>query len=171
LIEDTNQLVGKVYEYFDTTLASLSNKQRGPVLAGVMHRASKIIDFDINNVRPGEEVIPELHPLMQDRLNNYLEQARTRGLGEEALGKDLPGIHAEVKAASRVLNALEAELGRPATGDDLDDLLIFNIRTIGGKKGQTIIRCPNSQVLTKYILSISDLPEEFIRSLSNYREP
>jgi hypothetical protein len=170
LLEDADKLVGEVYKYFDSTMSTISKRKRGPVLAGVMHRAKGIIDFDINQIKPFKETVPALHPLMQERLNKYLEEARVTQLGAEALGKELPGIHAEVKAASKVLYTLEEVLGRPAAAADLDDLLIFNIRIVGPKEGQSIIRCPNCQVLTRDILSISDIPDDLLKKLSNYRD-
>jgi hypothetical protein len=39
LLEDADKLVGEVYKYFDSTISTISKRKRGPVLAGVMHRA------------------------------------------------------------------------------------------------------------------------------------
>lgn len=136
-----------------------------------MHRTKNIIRFDINQVKPFKEILPLLHPIFQDRLVKYIDDAVNTGLtSRQLLGKEFPGIHAEVKAASQVLLALEEELGRKAGVEDLDDLLIFNIRMAGSQKGQSIIRCPNCQVLTRDILSLSDLAEEFLQKLSSYRK-
>ncbi|RUT06510.1 hypothetical protein DSM106972_027670 [Dulcicalothrix desertica PCC 7102] len=171
LLQDADKLVKLVYEYFDSTIASLSNNQRGSVLAGVMHRTQSIIRFDINQVKPYKEIFPLLHPIFLNRLNRYIDDAADSGLiSVQLLGKELPGIHAEVKAASQVLFTLEEQLSRKAAIEDLDDLLIFNIRMAGSQKGESIIRCPNCQVLTRDILSISDLADEFLQKLSSYRK-
>ncbi len=174
LIEDANKLAEGVFRHFQDTFSSLSKSERGPVLAGVLHRETGIMKFDINQVLPFKDVVPDLHKVFQDRLTQYLQEAQTKGLknifgGKNILlGKELPGIHAEVKAASQVLHALEETLKRPATVEDLNKLLIFNIKINPKGFGESIIRCPNCQVLTRDILSISDLPPEFIRKLSRY---
>jgi LSD1 subclass zinc finger protein len=122
------------------------------------------------NLRQGQN-LPQLHPLMEQRLQEYRDRARQLGIPSNGniLGKDQPGRHAEVLATNRLLIEMERRGVRIQTQTELDaimkDVLIYNgfvPRNLNNyKPGDSIVRCSNCQVLTDGALSLSDLPIEF----------
>jgi hypothetical protein len=56
--------------------------------------------------------------------------------------------HAELNAKSEALYAREAALGRPATADDLGDLLLHVQQRSGGGAGNPMPRCSRCSFIT-----------------------
>ena len=134
---------------------------KGPVLAGVSY-----IDNGVNitrtayNAKSVEESF--LHPLFDGRLKSYEKQGLRNGLTRQLLGQGDPGTHAEVIAASKILRRIEKmNPGLKITEENaqqyLSKMMIYNTH-LTRNPGGSLIRCDNCQVLTKGILSLSDLP-------------
>ncbi len=160
LVKDADLLAASVFSKFNDIKNPdspnfMGNSKTGPVLSGVLNRETGEIFYGFNQLKGEKNVMPDLHPVLEERRTQYLSEARSQGLGVEALGKEIPGIHSEVKAVSEALNNMSPN----ATSKDLEKLLIFNVRTTGSGKGTSIVRCDNCQVLTKGIPSISDNPD------------
>jgi hypothetical protein len=115
--------------------------------------------------------IPQLHPMMKERLQEYRDRANQLGIDSNGaiLGKDLPARHAEVLATNQLLVQMEKRGVQIQTKEQLDavmkDLLIYNGFVPKTEKkhkpGESIVRCSNCKVLTDGALSLSDLPLEF----------
>jgi hypothetical protein len=103
-----------------------TNTVRGPVLSGVMDRKTGGIFFGQNS----RNLPPNLHPDIA---------ARLPGVEPMPYG-GRPGTHAEVHAANQALGA------RP--GATMEDLLIYNVRLRGARRGLPIERCPPCQAIT-----------------------
>jgi hypothetical protein len=141
--------------------------RRGPVFSGVSY-----VDGDISitrtafNANPKSKSVPYVHPLFKARLNTYTNKGVSKNLEEELLlGMGKPGSHAEVFAASKVLRRIEVmNPGLKITEDNaeqyLSKMMIYNVR-LKSSPGENILRCSNCQVLTRGILSLSDLPEQW----------
>jgi len=90
---------------------TLSNKERGPVLSGVLDSKTGEIFFGLNS----NEAISSLHPILQKRLNSLVK--RTGGLGNrpEYLN-EIPGSHSAISALNQALqkrgNVLESQLNQ-----------------------------------------------------------
>tara|TARA_B100000745_G_scaffold299691_1_gene251117 strand:- start:1613 stop:3448 length:1836 start_codon:yes stop_codon:yes gene_type:complete len=155
LVSDADRLVRSVFNKFDEIKAAgTGNRKTGPVLTGVLNRDTGEIFYALNQTQAQTYVIPRLHPVLEARRLQYLSNAEQAGLGIDALGKQLPGTHAEVKAVSQALDAI----GPNASANDLNKMIIFNLRARGVSKGSSIIRCNNCQVMTTGVPSISDNP-------------
>jgi YwqJ-like deaminase len=78
---------------------------------------------------------------------------------------DKPGIHAEVFAASKVLRRIETmnpglKITKENAEQYLSKMMIYNVN-LKSNPGKNIIRCSNCQVVTRDILSISDVPQKW----------
>jgi hypothetical protein len=118
----------------------LSNKERGPVLTGILDTRTGRTFFGINQMDPPLD----LHPLLQNRLAGYL--AETRGLTPERAGK--PGAHSEIVALNRALHEREATLGRPVEPQELSEFVLHNRSIRGTTKAEGIPPpCPNCEAI------------------------
>ena len=119
----------------------LSNSVRGPVLTGVLDTQTGEIFYGLNN-----GAVPEnLHPLLQARLDTYLDATG----GVTPLKAGIPGSHSEIMALSDALYAREAAAGIPVTESDLSSFLLSNRSLIGQTRVIGIPpRCPNCSAIT-----------------------
>jgi RHS repeat-associated protein len=82
-----------------------------------------------------EDRPPNLHPILQDRLDN----PPTRGWSET---HGTPGSHSEIWAANEAMWERDRQLGRPLTEEDLNGLNVHN-EYIEGNRGGPMRCCPN----------------------------
>ena len=139
------QLVSGVRERAEHLMQTQSNRVRGPVVSGVRDPVTSRIFYGQNKGIP-----PDLHPILQRRLEALLEQTGGRGLG-----KGTPGVHSEIDALNQALRHRE-ELGLTVTEASLEDFIFHNLRLRGAAKGQPIKRCDNCAYLTSGARSLSD---------------
>ena len=119
----------------------LSNSQRGPVLSGVMDPQTGDIFYGLNQGK----VPSDLHPLLQQRLDNYLEATN----GATPVRAGVPGSHSEIMALDQAIKAREARLGITATETDISDFLLHNRSLIGERRAIGIPpRCANCAAIT-----------------------
>lgn len=118
----------------------LSNEERGPVLTGVLDTRTGRTFFGLNQeLRPGN-----LHPLLKQRLDDYLEG--TRGVTPARAGK--PGTHSEIIALNRALYEREAALGRPVKPQELSEFVLHNRSLFRSNKRMGIPPpCPNCEAI------------------------
>lgn len=91
------------------------------------------------------KVPTDLHPLMQQRLNAYLEA--TEGVTPARAG--IPGSHSEISALDQAIKAREARTGITVTASDLPDFLLHNRSLIGERRVIGIPpRCANCAAIT-----------------------
>jgi len=177
LVRDVEHLVDECYKEYvriksggDTKVNPnyLSKTETGPVLSAVLDRSSGKIKFGYNNITDGvvgsKEVPTNLSELMDKNLKEYTSAGKKSGLDNTVLGKEKPGVHSETKALNE---HLAENKDKPF---DPNNYLIFNIWLDGPKKGTSAVRCPNCNVMTKGILSISDVPSEQLAKIKGYVE-
>jgi hypothetical protein len=179
----THQIIGDVDAYIAAERAKgRTLKEIYPDVSGVLYRGNDPRLRDLcNKTQIAEnlkdiEVIPELHPLMQERRDMYQRKAKEIGFDpkdKELLGKDEPGRHAEFLAMNKLLLDMERRGVKINSTEELNnilqDVIIYNgyvprkEKLDGHRPGDSMIRCSNCQVLTDGALSLSDLPLEFWR--------
>ncbi|MET3132253.1 hypothetical protein AAKU55_002525 [Oxalobacteraceae bacterium GrIS 1.11] len=119
----------------------LSRSQRGPVLTGVMDPHTGEIFYGLNQGK----IPTDLHPLMQQRLDAYLEA--TGGVTPPRAG--IPGSHSEISALDQAIKAREALTGIPVVDSDLSNFLLHNRALIGERSIIGIPpRCANCAAIT-----------------------
>jgi RHS repeat-associated protein len=133
---------------------------KGPVLSGVSYANGEveIIKTAFNDKNLGDSFI---HDLFINRLSSYRREGILKQLKDNLLGQGTPGTHAEVIAASQVLREIEqVNPGLKITEENaeqyLSKMMIYNVK-LTKNPGKSVIRCENCQVLTRDILSISDI--------------
>ncbi|RRR99687.1 YwqJ-related putative deaminase [Glycomyces terrestris] len=115
-----------------------TNRERGPVLSGILDRKTGKVHFGQNHADPPDD----LHPSIQARLdarNADIESGRVPT--PEFLNK--PGSHSEVYAWNEALK------DRPDAKPE--DLIVDNIRLKGSKKGEFIECCANCSSIVEGI--------------------
>ncbi|WP_257620633.1 hemagglutinin repeat-containing protein [Janthinobacterium sp. NKUCC08_JDC] len=119
----------------------LSRSQRGPVLSGVLDPQTGEIFYGLNQ----RSIPTNLHPVMQQRLDAYLEM--TAGVTPPRAG--IPGAHSEISALDQAIKSREAVKGLPVIEADISSFLLHNRALIGER---TIIgippRCINCAAIT-----------------------
>lgn len=140
-LDDTNERVEN---------GELTKKEAGPVVAGVVDAQTGEFFPGLND--PNGQPPSDLHPLLQDRLDNIDPE---QGHGSS------PGSHAEVNALNDALNAREAA-GNPVTEDDLADFTQQSLWRQGNSAnpngmhaGQDAPRCGNCTQLTRGVNNLS----------------
>lgn len=125
----------------------LSRSQRGPVLTGVMDPQTGEIFYGMN-----QGAVPsDLHPLLQDRLDAYLDATG----GITPLRAGIPGSHSEIVALDQAIKARELWQGFPVTESSLSDFLLSNRTLIGERRVIGIPpRCPNCAVITNGVQTV-----------------
>ncbi|MEM6796481.1 MAG: polymorphic toxin-type HINT domain-containing protein, partial [Acidobacteriota bacterium] len=128
-------LRGSVSAEREVLRETLSARQRGPVLSGILDTSNNEVFFGLNT-----EAIRELHPALVGRVLDS--------------GVDVGDLHSEVVALNKALFARgpEAEL------TDLPQLLLFNAR-FSRNLGLSIPRCTTiaqCQAITRGVKSLSD---------------
>jgi hypothetical protein len=119
----------------------LSRSQRGPVLSGVMDPQTGEIYYGLNQGK----IPTDLHPLMQQRLDAYLEA--TGGVTPPRAG--IPGSHSEISALNQAIRAREILTGVPVIESDLSIFLLHNRALIGERSIIGIPpRCANCAAIT-----------------------
>ncbi|MQM27104.1 YwqJ-related putative deaminase [Glycomyces albidus] len=115
-----------------------TNRERGPVLSGIMDRKTGKVYFGQNHADPPGD----LHPSIKSRVDARNDDiANGRVPTPEFLGK--PGSHSEVYAWNEVLK------DRPDAKPE--DLIVDNIRLKGSKKGEFIECCANCSSIVEGI--------------------
>jgi len=133
-----------------TELMSLSRSQRGPVLSAVMDPKSGEIFYGQNLGR----VPTDLHPLLQQRLDQYLDFSDLTG-GATPLRAGVPGSHSEIVALNQALKARELSTGIPMSAGGLSEFLMTNRSLIGTRSVIGIPpRCLNCVALTDGVTMI-----------------
>jgi hypothetical protein len=118
----------------------LSDRQRGPVVTGVLDTRTGRTFFGLNQ----DEPLGNLHPLLKQRLTDYLDS--TGGATPPRAGK--PGSHSEIVALNRALYEREAALGRPVDPQELSEFVLHNRSLFGSKKLKGIPPpCPNCEAI------------------------
>ncbi|HYO58231.1 YwqJ-related putative deaminase [Archangium sp.] len=118
----------------------LSDKQRGPVLTGILDTRTGRTFFGLNQ----DEPLRSLHPLLKKRLADYLDT--TGSITPARAGK--PGSHSEIVALNRALYAREAALGRPVEPQELSEFVLHNRSLRGATKVEGIPPpCPNCEAI------------------------
>ena len=115
---------------YSEIIAKQSNKERGPVLAGVLDQKTGEVFFGQNTGIPDV-----LHPTLAKRLESYPGDWRS------IYSKASPGEHAKFVALNE---ALLKRGGSP----DLSDFVVSTIWLRGSQKGLPIPRCPHCETLT-----------------------
>jgi tRNA(Arg) A34 adenosine deaminase TadA len=119
--------------------ATLSNRERGPVLTVLKDKKTGQI-FEGMNV---DSVPEDLHPILKQRLADL----------KNPVHPSTPGTHAEVIAIDKALKAREAA-GMTVTEADLGDF-IFHNETLWSNKVGSVPCCANCTPLTKGADSLS----------------
>jgi hypothetical protein len=151
----------------------IQSKEMRTVLAGVSYRDSNgntITKFAQNDEDFGDSFI---HSLFAERIQKYTTEAGRKSVkGDNILGQGVPGTHAEVIAASKVLRRLEMmNPGLKITAENADEylsrMMIYNVglKAAGSSPGMSMARCSNCQFITADIPSLSDLHREAIYRL------
>jgi len=118
----------------------LSDRQRGPVITGVLDTRTGRTFFGLNQ----DEPLGNLHPILKKRLADYLDS--TGGATPPRAGK--PGSHSEIVALNRALYEREAALGRPVDPQELSEFVLHNRSLFGSKKLKGIPPpCPNCEAI------------------------
>ena len=98
----------------------------------------------LNGLNQGK-IPTDLHPLMQQRLDNYIESTN----GATPLRAGIPGSHSEIVALDQAIKARELRLGIQVGETDLPSFLLHNRSLIGEKRVIGIPpRCGNCAVIT-----------------------
>ncbi|WP_162241997.1 YwqJ-related putative deaminase [Duganella sp. Leaf126] len=119
----------------------LSRSQRGPVLSGIMDPRTGEIFYGLNQGK----IPTDLHPLMQQRLDAYLEA--TGGITPPRAG--IPGSHSEISALNQAIISRETLTGVPVVESDLSSFLLHNRALIGERSIIGIPpRCANCAAIT-----------------------
>ena len=130
ILHNTINLRAAMKARYAEVMAKQSNKERGPVLAGVLDQTTGDIFFGQNTGLP-----KEIHPILASRLMGYPKDWRS------IYSKASPGEHAEFVALNE---ALLARGGSP----DLADFVVSTVWLRGSRRGLPIPRCPHCETLT-----------------------
>jgi len=119
----------------------VTNRERGPVITGVLDLRTGQISYGINQgLTPAGSVMEGIHPVMKQFVSAY--NTKTAGTTEARWGT--PGSHAEVTALSNALYAREAALKRSATSADLSEMVLHNMSLQTNPHGTGVPPlCPN----------------------------
>ena len=150
-ISEANQLKIKqaVENKYNEVMATQSNKQRGPVLTGILDTRTEKVFFGQNTGIP-----QNLHPILDKRLKDYLQE--TGGITPEKAGE--PGAHSEINALNDALWA-RTSTGEEVQESDLKDFLVHNLSLKGTRKGTPVPRCANCFGITQGV-SVTDVVHE-----------
>jgi RHS repeat-associated protein len=125
----------------------LTRSQRGPVLTGAMDPQTGEIFYGLNQGK----VPDDLHPVLQRRLDEYLDASG--GRTPERAG--IPGSHSEIVALDQAIKARELRLGIPVTEDMLPDFLLSNRALIGERRIVGVPpRCANCAAITNGVRTV-----------------
>jgi RHS repeat-associated protein len=144
----------------------IQSKNMRTVLAGVSY-ADVENNINITKFAQNDENYLDsfIHSVFQNRVKNYENLAPNLGItNRNLLGQGIPGTHAEVIAASKVLRRIEMmNPGLKITSKNADKylskMMVYNVglKESGSFPGMSMARCTNCQVITADIRSLSDV--------------
>jgi RHS repeat-associated protein len=125
-------------------MAAQSNAEHGPVLGVAMDAGTGATVPKINAENSPDGVPDNLNPVLAARVQE-LKDAYPTPEDRVAAGYHAsePGTHAEVLAASDLLNQKAAETGKPTTPADVQNVVVDNTKLEGKDKGQPTPCCQN----------------------------
>jgi hypothetical protein len=97
---------------------TLSNRDHGPVITGLLDTRTGAVFVELNHSAPPAE----LHPLLRERFSRYVQE-NDGGFPARA---GPPGAHSEIYALNKALCVREAQFGRPARTEDLSEFSLYN---------------------------------------------
>ncbi|MEZ4776019.1 MAG: YwqJ-related putative deaminase, partial [Bacteroidia bacterium] len=123
--------------------STATNKQKGPVITGVLDAMTGEIFYGQNTGVP-----QKLHPILELRYNGLIN--RTSGLGNRPhYVNELPGSHSEINALNKALWSRQEKYGG-VSEKELGEFLLHNRALRNPRQGEYIPpRCLDCQELTR----------------------
>jgi RHS repeat-associated protein len=140
----TFQQVGRA---IDNGLDLFSGSKLQPAFAAVGNGLDGSLNITRTAFNDGEYLKSYIHPLFKNRINVFKNDGLAKGLKEEnlLLGMGIPGTHAEVIAASRVLRRIEKlnpglKITEENAQEYLSKMMSQNMKTMNLGKGDKILQ-------------------------------